>query len=129
MATASKSHKPATMPTTRKRITAKTDAQPLRSLQQAIDEVDELREHAGDDLRRQLDGAVKRMRDVAGDLRERTDERTSNIERTVSRVADDAWQQLATLAIRSTRDADTLTELSNEIRKRRTQLRASSKSS
>lgn len=129
MATTSKSRTPTTTPTTRKRITVKTDAQPLRSLQQAIDEVDELREHAGEDLRRQLDTAVKRMRDVAGDLRERTDERTAGIERTVSRVADDAWQQLATLAIRSTRDVDALTELGNEIRKRKAHLRASSKSS
>lgn len=93
------------------------------ALEQALNELDRLRDVSGDDVRRQLDAAVSRIREVADDLRERSEDRTATLERAVRGVADDAWQQLATMAIRGLHDPDALTELSNEIRKRRTELR------
>jgi len=93
------------------------------ALQQALKDLDRLRDVSGDDVRRQVDSAVKRIRDVADDLRERSEERTATVEQAVGRVADQAWLQLGTLAIRGLRDADALTELSTEIRKRKAELR------
>ncbi len=93
------------------------------ALEQALNELDRLRDVSGEDVRRQLDAAVSRIREVADDLRERSEDRTATLERAVRGVADDAWQQLATMAIRGLHDPDALTELSNEIRKRKTELR------
>jgi ElaB/YqjD/DUF883 family membrane-anchored ribosome-binding protein len=98
-----------------------------RPLQQALDELAKLRDQSGGDLRKQLDSAVKRVREAGEELRERTDERTAAVERAVGRVADEAWQQLATIAIRAMSNPDALTELSGEIRKRKAQLRPPAK--
>jgi len=121
-----------TPPRAPRKATAKApqgETQALRSVQEAIDELDRLREQTGADVRRQVDRALKRMRGAAGDLRTRTDQRTESIEKTVGDLADDVWQQLATLSIRALRDPDALTELSTEIRKRRGQLRPPAKRS
>ena len=99
------------------------DNRAAQALQEALDTLDRLRDTSGEDLRKQVDAARKRIRDVATDLRGRTDERTATVERAVTRVADEAWTQLATLAIRGLRDPGALTELSGEIRKRKTQLK------
>jgi hypothetical protein len=116
-------------PQSRTKAAASTDGESraASALQQTLEDLDKLRGASGEDLRRQLEAARKRIRDVAGDLRERTDERTATVEKAVSRVADDAWQQLATVAIRGLRDPDALTELSTEIRKRKAQLRPPAK--
>lgn len=99
----------------------------VRSVRQVIDELDRMRDQAGEDLRGRLDAASSRMREVAEDLRERADERSAPIEQAVSRVADEAWLQIATLAIRAQHDVDALTALSAEVRKRKAQLRQPAK--
>lgn len=115
-------------PRAARRPPAHDEERALTSLQQVIDDLDHVREQTGQELRRQIDSAVKRMRDVAGDLRERTDERSAGIERTVERAADEAWQQIALLAVRAQHDPKALTEIANEIRKRRTELLPPAKS-
>ena len=95
----------------------------MTSLQQVIDDLDRLRDETGEEVRTRLDAAVARMRETAGELRERTDERTASVERAVRGVADDAWQQIAMLAVRAQSDPAALTELAAEIRKRKAELK------
>ena len=116
------------MPTTTKPRSPRKKADgdgggPAHALQQVLDELGRLREQSPGDFRRQLDSAVKRIRESADEIRERTDERTASVEKAVARIADEAWLQLATLAVRALSSTDALTELSDEIRKRKTQLR------
>jgi len=67
------------------------------------------------------------MRGAADDLRSRTDERTTQVEKSITDFADDVWQQLATLSIRQLRDPQALTALSAEIKDRRAELRPPAK--
>ena len=103
------------------------DVKVLRSVQDAIDELDLVRTQTQEDVRKHIDQAMERMRGAADDLRSRTDERTTQVEKSITDFADDVWQQLATLSIRQLRDPQALTALSAEIKDRRAELRPRAK--
>jgi signal transduction histidine kinase len=120
----------ALMPTTTKPAKGATRApaarrQPssLEYIQQALEDLDKARGRATDELQETIDSAIKRLRQAAFDLRSRAEGETSQLEESLERASDDVRRELARRAIRAQRTPDALTELSAEIRKRRSQIR------
>ena len=50
----------------------------LEYLQKAIEDIDHARDHAGKDMKSNLDAAVDRMKDIAGDLRKRAEDEAAD---------------------------------------------------
>lgn len=90
-------------------------------LQQASAEIDKARQKATADVRRSLDSALERRRDVNGGLRQRAEaEPLSGTTRSSMRVIG-LSARWATTAVRAQRTPEALKELSDEIRKQKTE--------
>ena len=88
---------------------------------QASAEIDKARQKATADVRRSLDSALERMRDVSGELRQwRKAEPLSDTTRSSMRVIG-LSARWATTAVRAQRTPEALKELSDEIRKQKTE--------
>ena len=88
---------------------------------QASAEIDKARQKATADVRRSLDSALERMRDVNGGLRQRAEaEPLSDTTRSSMRVIG-LSARWATTAVRAQRTPEALKELSDEIRKQKTE--------
>lgn len=95
----------------------------LDYIQQALEDLDKARGRATDELRETIDRATERLRRAAADLRSRAEDETSQFEESLERATEEVRRELGRRAIHAQRTPDALTELSAEIRKRRSQIR------
>ena len=91
-------------------------------LQQATGDVERMTERASGDLRKNLDDAVGRMRDIAADLRKRAEDEATDLERTLEEATEDVRREVGRRAVRAQGSLEALSEMSAEIRRRRSQL-------
>jgi hypothetical protein len=94
----------------------------LDYVQKALEDLDKARGRATDELRESIDSAIERLRHVASDLRSRAEDETSQWERSLERASEEVRRELGRRAVRAQRTPGALTELSTEIRKRRSQV-------
>jgi uncharacterized protein YicC (UPF0701 family) len=118
------------MPTTTTKPAKRTERAPtarrqpssLDYIQKALDDLDKARGRASDELRESIDSAIERLRHAASDLRSRAEDETSQWQQSLDRASEDVRRELGRRAVRAQRTPDALTELSTEIRKRRSQV-------
>jgi uncharacterized protein YicC (UPF0701 family) len=115
---------PTTTPTKPARRTASA-SQPssMDYIQQALEDLDKARGRAGDELRVNVDHAVERLRKAATELRSRAEDEASDGEGALEHASEEMRRELGRLAVRAQRTPEALTEMSTEIRRRKTQLR------
>jgi hypothetical protein len=89
-------------------------------LQQASAEIDKARQEATADVRRSLDSALERRRDVSRELRQRAEAEPLSGRTRSSRRVIRLGARWAATAIRAQRTPEALKELSDEIRKQKT---------
>ena len=94
----------------------------LEYLQKAIEDIDHAREHASKDMKSNLDTAVDRMKDIAGDLRKRAEDEAADFQKTIEDTTEEMRRELARRAIRAQRSPEALKDLSAEIKKRKADL-------
>lgn len=107
---------------TRPAPAARRQRSSLDYVQKALEDLDKARGRATDELRESIDSAIERLRHVASDLRSRAEDETSQWERSLERASEEVRRELGRRAVRAQRTPDALTELSTEIRKRRSQV-------
>jgi hypothetical protein len=95
----------------------------LDYIQQALEDLDKARGRATDELRETIDRATERLRRAASDLRSRAEDETSQFEESLERATEEVRRELGRRAVHAQRTPDALTELSAEIRRRRSQIR------
>jgi hypothetical protein len=95
----------------------------LEYVQKALVDLDKARGRASDELRESIDSAIERLRHAASDLlRSRPEDETSQWEGSLERASEEVRRELGRRAVRAQRTPDALTQLSTEIRKRRSQI-------
>jgi Mg2+ and Co2+ transporter CorA len=99
-----------------------TRSSTIDEVQQAIQELDLLRSHAGDDARKELDGVIDRLRDAVGELYRSTADDADAVEHLLDRSSEDVRREVGRRAIRAQRSVEALTELSGELRRCRAYL-------
>jgi uncharacterized protein YicC (UPF0701 family) len=115
---------PTTTPTKAARRTpARPEPSSVEYIQQALADLDKARGRAGDELRVNVDHAVERLRKAATELRARAEDEASDWEGALERASEEMRRDLGRLAVRAQRTPEALTDMSTEIRKRRSQLR------
>lgn len=98
------------------------EASTLEYLQQAIEDIDHARQHASADIKSNLDSAMGRMRDIAGDLRERAEDEAAGFQKTLEGATEDMRRELGRRAIRAQRSPAALKDLTAEIQRRKAEL-------
>ena len=73
-------------------------------------------------MRRSLDSALGRMRDVSGELRQRAEDQTAEWQDALEHTSDKARRQMGRRGSRAQRTPEALKGLSDEIRKQKTKL-------
>jgi hypothetical protein len=113
---------------TRPKKTAKAaDAGAADRLQSAVGDVERLAERASGDARKSLEDASRRIREIAVDLRKRAESESAQFEQSIQDATEDARRELGRRAIRAQRSPEALSEMSAEIRRRRSQLSRAAK--
>jgi uncharacterized protein YicC (UPF0701 family) len=96
----------------------KTEKAPVDYLQDALHDLDQAREKAGEDVSARIDSARDRINDAREDMSDRGRDQITDWRDQLERAADDALVELGRWAIRAQRRPEALTELSTEISKR-----------
>ena len=91
-------------------------------MQQASAEIDKACQEATADVRRSLDSALERMRDVSGELRQRAEDQTAEWQDALEHASDRARRQMGRRGIRQPRMPEALKGLSDGTRKQKTKL-------
>jgi hypothetical protein len=104
--------------------TASTDKAPGDYLQDALHDLDQAREKAGEDVRTRIDSARDRIQEAREDMSERSRDQIGDWRDQLEKAADDALEELGRWAIRAQRKPEALSELSEEITKREADLAA-----
>ena len=125
------------MPTRARTTTAKQPARrrghagPARApkssadyVQQAMQDIDKARERVSVELRENLDAALERLRDAAGDLRKRAEQQTGDWGDALEQATEDVRRDLGRRAVMAQRTPAALKEMSAAVRERRAQLTA-----
>jgi hypothetical protein len=101
-----------------------TEKAPADYLHDALEDLDKAREKATEEVAAGIDAAKERINDARADLTERGDERLQDWRDQLSSATDDALRELGRWAVRAQRSPEALTELSEEIAKRKAQVGA-----
>jgi hypothetical protein len=96
-------------------------------LEDALKDLGMAREKGGKEIRASIDAAMERVREAAKELGSRGQDQVGEWQKTLDAAADDALRELGRMAIRAQRSPEALTQLSAEIRKRRSQLSRSAR--
>ena len=94
----------------------------MEHLQQASAEIDKARQEATGGVRRSLDSALDRLREVRGELRERAEDQTAEWQDALEQAPEKVRREMGRRAIRAQRTPEALEELSAEIRKSKADL-------
>jgi predicted nucleic acid-binding Zn-ribbon protein len=97
---------------------------PADYLKDALGDLDKAREKAGEEVSASIDSARERINDAREGLSNRSQDQVKDWREQLGSAADDALRELGRLAIRAQRSPDALTELSEEITKRKTEVSA-----
>jgi uncharacterized protein YicC (UPF0701 family) len=109
-------------------MTTKTDEQTVADyLEHAVEDLNEARQQAGDEVRAGIDSAISRSREALEDLRSDAHERTLKLrsraekragewQTTLEDATEDVRRELGIRAVRAQRSKDALDALSDEIK-------------
>jgi uncharacterized protein YicC (UPF0701 family) len=102
-------------------------------LEQAVEDLNEARHRAGDEVRASIDSAISRAREALDDLRvdakeradrlrTRAEDRTSEWQQTLEGATEDARRELGLRAVRAQRTKDALDALADEIKRHKKEI-------
>ena len=105
-------------------------------LEEALEDLDQARKAATEELRSTIDGAISRSREAldrlrsdaegrAEHLKERAEERLSEWQHTLEEASEDARRELGLRSVRAQRSEDALKAMSDEIKQQKKELAAS----
>ena len=97
-------------------------ASPAVHVRQAIDELDQARDGASQQVRDHIDVALQRLRDVTDDLAAHARDQASEFQDALESAGEDLRVELGRRAVRAQRSVSGLNEISAEIRRRKTEL-------
>jgi hypothetical protein len=112
------------MPTTTTKPRGQAEKAPADHLQDALEDLDKARQKAGEEVSASIDSARERISDAREDLSHRGQDQVKDWREQFGSAADEALRELGRWAIRAQRSPDALTELSEEISKRKAQVSA-----
>ena len=96
-------------------------------LQRAIDELRAAGEKATGDVRKNIDDAVARLRDVSGTASSSAQAQVSSFRETLDDATEDVRKELGKLAVRAQSSLDSLEEVAKELEERRKSLGGTTK--
>ena len=96
----------------------------LDYLQDALHDLDQAREKAGDEVSARIDSARDRIKDARGEMSERGHDQVKDWRQQLESAADDALEELGRWAIRAQRKRESLNALAGEITKREGEISA-----
>lgn len=95
---------------------------PADHVHQAIDDLDQARVEASQQVRDQIDAAITRLRDAADDLGTRARDQMGEFQEVLESASEDLRIELARRAVHAQRSVSALTEISAEVRRRKAEL-------
>jgi hypothetical protein len=101
---------------------ATAEKAPVDHLQDALEDLDKAREKAGEEVSARIDSARERIDEAREDLAGRGQDQLKDWREQVGAAADDVLRELGRWTIRAQRSPDALSELADEIGKRRTEI-------
>lgn len=110
--------------TTTKSTATQSEKAPLEHLQDALHDLDQAREKAGDEVSARIDSARERISDAREEMSERSQDQVKDWRQQLEGAADEVLEELGRWAIRAQRKPESLTALSEEITKRKGEVSA-----
>lgn len=96
------------------------------NVQKAIDDLTSAASNASDDVRANIDSAVKRLRDVSGSAASQARDTLGDWQKALESAAEDARREMAKLAVKAQGSAEALDDIEKEVISKREQLRGPS---